>query len=330
MLRRSNFGGIFTRRSVSAVDGGGNDTAGVDLNLAFHQSVYMASYVAKTWTRSLAGDDYAYRTYFNYAADRYGLQLDRQVIQPNFNPEVGFMRRTDFRRSFAELRFSPRPKNHRYVRRLAYRANIDYITDNRNVLESRDLQGIFTIDFHSSDSFTVNQSRTFELLPSPFPIAPGVQIPRGGYTFDNTTISYIAGGQRGLSGTASLQLGTFYGGRKETAEYRGRIDLTSRLGVEPTISLNWVDLPQGSFTTRIVGGRGVYTVRPRMFATALIQHSSSNHALSANLRFRWEYRPGSELFVVYSEGRSTLPPQPAIDQLQSRAFVIKVNRLIRF
>ena len=330
LLKRSNFGGLVTRRSVATVDSGESDTAGLDLNLAFFESVYVASYVAKTWTQSLAGDDYALRTYFNYAADRYGVQLDRQVVQPNFNPEVGFMRRTDFRRNFAELRFSPRPKNHRYVRKLTYRANLDYVTDNRNVLESRDLQGIFTLDFHSSDSLTVNQSRTFELLPSPFQIAPGVQIPRGGYTFDNTTISYIAGGQRGVSGTASLQLGTFYSGRKETAEYRGRIDLTSRLGVEPIVSLNWIDLPQRSFTTRIVGGRGVYTVNPRMFATALIQHSSSNHGLSTNLRLRWEYRPGSELFIVYSEGRSTLPPQPAIDQLQNRAFVIKMNRLIRF
>ncbi len=46
---------------------------------------------------------------------------------------------------------------------------------------------------------------------------------------------------------------------------------------------------------------------PRMFVAALVQYSSSNTSLSTNLRFRWEYQPGSELFVVYTEGRTTLP-----------------------
>src|SRR5437867_8142203 len=32
----------------------------------------------------------------------------------------------------------------------------------------------------------------------------------------------------------------------------------------------------------------------------------SNAALSSNIRFRWEYQPGSDLFFVYSDGRDTL------------------------
>jgi hypothetical protein len=100
-------------------------------------------------------------------------------VERNFNPEVGFLRRTDFRRNFAELRFSPRPRNHPYVRRLTYKAGLDYITDNENVLESRELQGSFRTDFHNSDSLTVEHSRLFELLRDPFQIARTVRIPVG-------------------------------------------------------------------------------------------------------------------------------------------------------
>jgi hypothetical protein len=67
---------------------------------------------------------------------------------------------------------------------------------------------------------------------------------------------------------------------------------------------------------------------PRMFVAALVQYSSSSASLSTNLRFRWEYGPGSELFVVYSEGRSTLPERDA--EIESRGFVFKINRLFRF
>ena len=127
---------------------------------------------------------------------------------------------------------------------------------------------------------------------------------------------------------ASFEIGSFYGGDKKTATFSGRVDVTPQLGVEPNISLNWIDLPEGRFTTTVVGGRATFTMTPRMFVAALVQYSSSNTSLSTNLRFRWEYQPGSELFVVYTEGRSTLPPHGT--DLQSRGFVVKINRLFRF
>ena len=64
-----------------------------------------------------------------------------------------------------------------------------------------------------------------------------------------------------------------------------------------------------------------------MFASALVQYSSTDHSFSSNLRFRWEYHPGSELFVVYTDERDTLGRgYPA---LKNRAFVVKITRLFR-
>ena len=65
-----------------------------------------------------------------------------------------------------------------------------------------------------------------------------------------------------------------------------------------------------------------------MFVSALVQYNSSTHTFSTNARLRWEYRPGSELFVVYSEGRDTTPK--GFPDLMNRAFVIKINRLLQF
>ncbi len=48
---------------------------------------------------------------------------------------------------------------------------------------------------------------------------------------------------------------------------------------------------------------------------------------STNLRFKWEYQPGSDLFVVYSDGRDTVDRfRPA---LQNRSLAVKVTRLLR-
>ena len=108
-----------------------------------------------------------------------------------------------------------------------------------------------------------------------------------------------------------------------------RVNLSPQLSVEPSVSVNWVDLPSGSFTTKLVGSRVTYTMTPLMFASALVQYNSSTHTVSANVRLRWEYRPGSELFVVYNEERDTLAAARRAG-LQNRAFIVKVNRFLRF
>jgi hypothetical protein len=64
-----------------------------------------------------------------------------------------------------------------------------------------------------------------------------------------------------------------------------------------------------------------------MFVSGLVQFNSSTRSLSANVRFRWEYQPGSELFVVFNEGRDTRTP--GYPDLQNRSVVLKINRLFR-
>jgi hypothetical protein len=108
----------------------------------------------------------------------------------------------------------------------------------------------------------------------------------------------------------------------------GRANLTTQVSVEPTYSLNHVTLTQGAFITHLAGSRVTWTATPLMFTSALVQYNSGSHLLSANVRLRWEYRPGSELFVVYNEERDTLTRR--FPDLANRAFIVKVNRLLRF
>ncbi len=335
VLRRSSVGAIFTRRSVSTEGAGSNETYGIDGTFAFYDNLDINTYWATTSTRGLGGDDVSYRTQLNYAGDRYGLQLERLVVGTEFNPEVGFLRREDFERSFASFRFSPRPQGIAAIRKLSWEGRFDYITDRVGVLETRQAQGRFGVEFESSDQLTVEYTRSYEFLEQPFQIASDVTIPVGGYRFQDVLTSFEFGRQRRLSGTVSVQHGSFFSGDKTTVGFglgggttSGRLELTPQFSMEPGLSLNWIDLPEGQFTTKLVTVRTTYTFTPLMFVSALLQYNSSNDSVSANLRLRWEYQPGSELFVVYNEQRDTLTPR--FPELENRAFVIKINRLFRF
>ena len=251
------------------------------------------------------------------------------MVGDDFNPEVGFLRREDFERSFGLFRFSPRPRAIAAIRKLTWQGRFDYITDRGGVLETREAQGLFGIEFENTDLFEMAYTRSYEFLDRPFQIAPAVTIPVGGYSFQDVRASLTLGSQRRLAGTVAVQHGGFFSGDRTSVDFtRGHLEITRQLSVEPGLSFNWVDLPEGSFTTELVTTRTTYTVTPLMFVSALLQYNTGNNSLGANLRFRWEYQPGSELFVVYSEQRDTLTPR--FPELENRAFIIKINRLFRF
>ncbi len=75
--------------------------------------------------------------------------------------------------------------------------------------------------------------------------------------------------------------------------------------------------------------RLTYTITPRMFVSGIVQYNNAGTSFGSNVRVRWEYRPGSELFVVYTDDYNTNELRPDVNSLRNRAFVIKFNRLFR-
>jgi hypothetical protein len=329
ILRRSSFGILATNRSVAQSGKGSNQTVGADAAFAFLTSLSLNTYWARTRTPGLDGDDTSYRAQLDYSGDRYGVQAEHLHVGNDFNPEVGFRRRNDIHKSYGQVRFSPRPRQPSAVRKYTAVAAANYIENSAGRVDLRDLSGDVTIEFQSSDRITAGFSSDHEYLPASFEIAPGVKVLSGGYDYHWARAGFNFGQQRRIYGNASVERGTLYGGDRTTFALRaGRVKVSPQFSIEPTFSINRVDLPQASFQTNLVGSRITYTMTPLMFVTALSQYSSSSHSLATNVRFRWEYRPGSELFVVYNDQRDTLGR--AFPDLVNRALIVKITGLLRF
>ncbi len=338
ILRRSAVGALFTNRSVSvtAEGPGANRVFGADATLAFHDNVSVVSYFARTRTPGFEGRDTSYQGQFIYAGDRYGLTAEHLVVEDNFIPEVGFLRRDNFRRSYVSGRFSPRPRSLETIRQFRLEAGYDHIlTADTGILETRQAQVGFSTEFETSDRVGMTFADNYEFLVRPFEPGPGVVLPVGGYGFRDVEATYTVGAQRRLTGIVTVRGGEYFNGSIRSIGFsRGRLALTPELSVEPTLSENWIDTPQGAFHTRLIVSRVTYTFSPRMFFGGLIQYNSATNMVSTNLRLRWEYSPGSELFVVYTEDRDSDPLRPErfdrFSALRNRGLVVKVNRLFRF
>jgi hypothetical protein len=344
VLSRSAIGMMATHRSVGAAGTGSNSVLGVDGTFSITQELMAGGYLAKTSTTGLSGRDRSGQALIDYSADRYGARAEYLSVGANFDPQVGFRRRWDFDRVFGSLRFSPRPTAYLpSVRKFTWNVSSEYIENGGGQVEARGFGGSFNTEFQSSDQLSISYARDYEFIRQPFtPSGAPSPVTVGAYTYGSASASYTLGAQRRMSGTIGVQAGEYYDGTIRSVSLgaggsgfnTSRLTITQRLAVEPTLVYTQIDRPGGDFVTRLARTRIDYAFSPLMFASTLLQYSSAERAFSTNLRFRWEYAPGSELFLVYTDERDMTPDALAgptiVRGLRNRAFVVKVNRLFRY
>ncbi len=336
VFARSSVGMLFEDRSRSSVAAtGSNQMYGADANFAFLENLQIFGFWAKSRTDGLAGNDQSYRVRVGWRGDTWSNSIDHVVVENNFSPEVGFLRRTDFRETNLFARFSPRVPAVPAIRRVSFAPLISYVENERlGYVETRNRGGRIEFEFENGDWLTLNATDAYERLSEDTNIA-GALIPAGAYSFKDADATYYFGPHRRLSGSVAVTRGSFYSGNVTSLGItQGRIEILPQLSLEPSIELNWVDLPDlqqydGQFDQHVARARVTYSLSPRAFVSGLVQYNTASDTFGTNVRLRWEWAPGSEIFVVYTERRDT----DVLDrwsELAGRSLVIKATRLLRF
>ncbi len=333
ILKRSNLGVIATRRDDSS-EAPTNYVYGGDLNLAFGSTVRITGVASLSDTGPAYSEDNVFtQGRFDWNADRYGFEVDHVRVAENFLPQIGFVPRANIDRNLVRTRFSPRPKREslRAVRKFSWVANFDHInTASTGAFETQQIEARSETEFQNGDQLSFQFTNNQENVAAPFSVAGDLVVPGGFYRFNEFEVRYQMGQQRRVAGALGFLHGGFYGGTRDELQFsQGRIEVNPHLSIEPQIQVNWLDTPFGKTTTKLVSARINWTLSPRMLVSGLTQYNSTNNQTATNVRFRWEYRPGSDLFVVYGDLRDTLSDS-RVPALTTRSFVVKFTRLFRF
>jgi predicted porin len=88
-----------------------------------------------------------------------------------------------------------------------------------------------------------------------------------------------------------------------------------------------VKIPTGDFTAKLLNLRGSYSFSTRLGTYLLVQYNSLDDEFSTNLRVNFIHRPGSDLYLVFTEQRGV-----GTDtwKVSDRAAVVKLTYLKRF
>lgn len=173
VLQRSSIGMMATNRSVATAGIGSNSAYGVDGAFLLSQALTVGTYWAQTSTTGVRGDNQSYQGRVDYSVDRYGAKAEFLSVGKNFDPQIGFRRRSDFNRSYAELRFSPRPAHMPNVRKFTWTGSGEYVANGAGSVDARVLESRFGAEFASSDQLNVDLTHDYR-IPSPAVHAVGI------------------------------------------------------------------------------------------------------------------------------------------------------------
>lgn len=321
-LEQSYVGAIFTGGDPAGRSSSGpfdppmssslSSTLGVDMRLATsnflgtNRNMLFNAWGLKTNKEGVSENNASFGFAAHYDNDKFAGQLMWRVIQENFDPELGFVQRTNVRMLRLGASFNPRPKPSSGIQQIFHDAFYTRFTRLDNGLVETEKFYFTLVDWHfnSGDSlhslFDLNP--TYERLFEPFEISPGVVLPAGEYRFTPMRIFFTSAQKRKLQGSIGLTFGSFWSGTAKAIRTGLRYQLPPRFSIRLDSNQTFAQLPEGNFVARIFSTQVNYALSPFLSFSNLIQFDNRSGNLGLQSRVRWTLEPGNDVFFIFGQG----------------------------
>lgn len=329
-----------------------NQAEGVDGKLVLFKNLTLSGFAAQTRTPGYTlcaenpTDCHGGQTNLGagliYKSNWLDLYAEHRKIGPNFNPQVGFLERTDCVCDFADAKFKTRPQVGG-VRELNFEGFILHAPDTHGLVQTQEWQATFRAEFHNG-SYTDDDivDALAQRLSTPFNIYKNLFIPVGVYNWARHQFTYGSAMDRKATVSFYERFGGYYNGTLNEARVRATYRANQRLAFSLSEQWNRFHLlvtdgnpnsvPQAANFSVLFGALETDYAFSRFLSlsTILQMNTADPQAASANIRLRWNYRPDSDLYVIYTAGQkfaSLAAVNPA--QFYENRFVIKYTYSFR-
>jgi len=158
IFNRSNIGLMFLNKEVQN-SSDYNRSFGMDVNMPLTRFFTAKGYIAGTLgptenedsvlinmnSKNLIG-----KIDLTYDSDLWDFSASFEDIGARFNPEMGFIRRTDYRLVNSSMGYSPRPQNSSFIRQYVYNLSGKYRSDHNNQMLDNNIDASLEVKFQNS------------------------------------------------------------------------------------------------------------------------------------------------------------------------------------
>ena len=318
--KRSSIGGIFVNRSGLGIDMDYNRVFAVDGKLGIGKKAQISGYISKSNTPGISNNDHAFNFLAVYNWNGWRLNAGYTEVGEEFNPEVGFLSRSGFKKPEFLIWKQWRPKNSGKF--LEVRPHISYrgYWNFQNIQET----GFLHVDNHWvwESGFEIHTGINFtrESVLSPFSIS-NVKVDIGQYDHQELQFVLITNPNKKLYFQNRTYIGGYFGGNRISSRNKANFRLGDKFNTEGVLNYNRLKLPNGNANVFITGARLSYSFTPRMFLQSLVQYNNVSNITSVNARFGWLRNANTGLFVVINVIKDT----DYLDALNNQSITIKYS-----
>ena len=308
IFERSTVGMIYTN---SQGNGARNRVAGVDASFRFYDylsfSGEIASVVDDSRLEDSDLDDHPLtgRFYAGWNSDQFNVSGSYQRVDPDFETDLGFIRRRDMAEQKYRAGWNPRPEFLPAVRQFRFSGNYEYLTDVDGRLLSEGQNISATTNFQSGDRVTFSYYQNFERLDRRFYVSfsENVYVDPGDYQTDGWWFNFDTFDGRRVGGRFSISKSGYWDGTKDSISPGGTFRFNENFTLSPSYSYNDVQLPTGEFITHVITTRVTYNFNERWLTNSLVQYNSVSGRASVYLRLRYVINEIDSFYLVYKSSR---------------------------
>lgn len=304
-----------------------NQASGVDGRFVLYKNLVLNGYAAQTRTPGFSSGQSNLGALVSFRSNWLDFEAEHTKVGPNFNPAVGFLERSDCICDFADATFKARPE-FAGLREVQFEGFIFHAPDTHHGVQTQEWQATFRGDFHNGSYTDDDIVDVFaQRLTTPFNIYKNVNIPVGVYNWTRHQLTYGSPQDRRLTVQFYERFGSYYNGRLNELRVRATYRANERLSFSIGPQWNRFRLPlaDGNFSVVFGALETDYAFSRFLSLSTILQVDTANtQAASANVRLRWNYRPDSDLYVIYTAGQkfaSLAATNPA--QFYENRFAIK-------
>jgi len=333
---QSYIGGIFTNKINRY---GSNQVIGVDA--AYRTSKFLknknltigAKLTASTENLEFNKNAFTYRIYADYPNDLIDNFMAVGTMKKGFNPELGYIRRSNYDSYSWYFRLSPRVLTKYGVKRLLLKpwGFTVYNTHTTGELESfsnetRPLGAVFK----SGERFEVNLIQHYDRIDEHFYLTDSIFIPIGKYTMYKYELQFETYRARRIWVELFYNWGDFYTGNKKTFSSSLGVNINKHLNINGEYTFNIVDLPNGSFNTNEIACYLNYAFTTKLNLLLFSQYNDLDDVMLYNFRLHWIPKIGSDLYFVYNIGYNEPIKQVEFIKPQTTDAILKFIYRITF
>ena len=316
---RSSIGGIWVNKDSkkSALDKD-NSVFAFDGKLGLGKKAQIFGFASKSNTSGINSEDYAFKIKGEYKWDGWNIAAGYTELGQGFNPEVGFLSRSAFKKPEFLIFKTIRVNN--MGKMLEVRPHIwgnSYKNFNNQLISS-----FLHIDNHWvwESSFEIHTGINFvsEGVFDEFSIK-GVKISPGNYSWAEFMPVIMTNKNKKIYFYSRLRIGGYFGGNRFSASNRAKIQFNNKFNSELNFDYNKLNLPNGDVTALVSGGRLIYSFTPKIFVQSYIQYNNISNVFSINAKFGWTRSANTGLFLVFNSFKDN----DIFDKINYRSIILK-------